>query len=70
MFSIKKEHLRKALALVSKAVAQRQQEEVIYRSVRVSTFKDGDENYVAFQTMATKEDRPEGISAGVAVYYR
>jgi len=50
MFSIKKEHLRKALALVSKAVAQRQQEEVIYRSVRVSTFKDGDENYVAFQT--------------------
>jgi hypothetical protein len=48
MFKIKRTDLQFALSLSSKALAQRQQEEVIYRSVRIQTFQSENKNYVMF----------------------
>jgi len=49
-FKIGKSELSFALTLTSKALAQRQQEEVIYRAVRITTFEQELGHYVMFST--------------------
>lgn len=50
MFKIDKQVLQFALSLTSKALAQRKQEEIIYRSIRITTFKDNEKYFVMFSS--------------------